>query len=210
MTGAGTGLLFSPWLWLAMPLIVSVDAVLPIVPGDELVMAAAAVADGDLRYIVLVLLTAGIGAFVGDQFAYAVGRARLRRGGDAVLGPRRQKAMDLARGALAKGGMSALIAARFLPGGRTAVNMLAGRLGYPRPQFRAATLVGATISVSYAMTVGTLAGRLVEDSPLLVALGGMALGASVPLIVGVPARVVREVRRRRHAGEATATATVEA
>ncbi|WP_424641073.1 DedA family protein [Embleya sp. AB8] len=206
MTGAGTGLLVSPWLWLVMPLVVSVDAVLPIVPGDELVMAAAAVADGDLRYLALVLLTAGIGAFVGDQCAYGVGRARLRRGGDAVLGPRRQKAMDLARNALAKGGMAALIAARFLPGGRTAVNMLAGRLGYPRPRFRAATLVGALISVSYAMTIGTLAGHVVEDSPLLVALGGMALGASVPLIVGIPARVVRAARRRRDAGEATTTA----
>ncbi|WP_406280198.1 DedA family protein [Embleya sp. NBC_00896] len=203
MTGAGTGLLFSPWLWLVMPLSVFVDALLPIVPGDELVMAAGAVADGDIRYILLVFVTAGIGAFIGDQCAYAVGRARLRRGGDAVLGPRRQKAMDLARAALAKGGMSALIAARFLPGGRTAVNMLAGRLGYPRPQFQAATLVGATISVSYAMAIGTLAGRLVQDSPLFVALGGMALGASVPLIVGVPARVVRVVRRRRGTAEST-------
>ncbi|MYW06582.1 VTT domain-containing protein [Streptomyces sp. SID3343] len=206
MTGAGTGLLFSPWLWLVMPLIVSIDAVIPIVPGDELVMAAGAVADGDIRYILLVLLTAGAGAFIGDQAAYAVGRARLRRGGDAVLGPRRQKAMDLARGALAKGGMSALVAARFLPGGRTAVNMLAGRLGYPRPQFRAATLVGATVSVSYAITIGTVAGHIVQDSPLFVALGGMALGASVPLIVGVPARVVRGLRRRRHATEATVEA----
>lgn len=203
MTGAGTGLLFSPWLWLVMPLIVSADAVIPIIPGDELVMAAGAVSDGDFRYILLVLVTAGVGAFIGDQCAYAVGRARLRRGGDTVLGPRRQKAMDLARGALAKGGMSALVAARFLPGGRTAVNMLAGRLGYPRPQFRAATLVGATVSVSYAITVGTLAGHFVQDSPLFVALGGMALGASVPLIVGVPARVVREVRRRRVAADAT-------
>ena len=203
MTGAGTGLLFSPWLWLVMPLIVSVDSLVPIVPGDELVMAAGAVADGDFRYILLVLVTAGVGAFIGDQCAYAVGRARLRRGGDAVLGPRRQKAMDLARGALAKGGMSALIAARFLPGGRTAVNMLAGRLGYPRPQFQAATLVGATVSVSYAITIGTLAGHIVQDSPLFVALGGMALGASVPLLVGVPARVVREARRRRVEADAT-------
>jgi len=203
VTGAGTGLLFSPWLWLVMPLIVSVDSLVPIVPGDELVMAAGAVADGDFRYILLVLVTAGVGAFIGDQCAYAVGRARLRRGGDAVLGPRRQKAMDLARGALAKGGMSALIAARFLPGGRTAVNMLAGRLGYPRPQFQAATLVGATVSVSYAITIGTLAGHIVQDSPLFVALGGMALGASVPLLVGVPARVVREARRRRVEADAT-------
>jgi membrane protein DedA with SNARE-associated domain len=206
MTGIGTGLLISPWFWLVLPATVSVDAVLPVVPGDELVMAAGAVSDGNIGYLGLVLLLAALGAFAGDQLAYAVGRARLRKGGSVVLGPRRQKAFELAGRALARGGMPALVAARFLPGGRTAVNVLAGRLGYPPMQFRAATLVGASISVSYALTLGTVAGHLVDDSPLFVALGGMLLGASVPVLVGIPARIVKVVRRRRLADTETAVA----
>lgn len=202
MTAAGTGLLFSPWLWAVLPLIVCVDSIVPVVPGDELVMAASAVGRDHLGYLVLVLVLAASGAFVGDQCAYAVGRAKLRRGGDMTLGPRRQKAFDLAERALNRGGMPALVAARFLPGGRTAVNILAGRIGYPSRHFRAATAVGAVISVSYALTLGALAGQFVHDSPLFVAGCGMALGASVPLLVGIPARIVRVVRQRRSAAHA--------
>ncbi|WP_436770647.1 DedA family protein [Yinghuangia sp. YIM S09857] len=201
MTAAGTGLLFSPWLWLVLPLTVCADSVVPVIPGDELVMAASAVGRGNFGYLALVLLLAAVGAFVGDQCAYAVGRAGLRRGGDVTLGPRRQKAFDLAERALNRGGMAALVAARFLPGGRTAVNILAGRVGYPPRQFRTATLVGAGISVSYALTIGALAGEYVHDSPLFVVVCGMLLGASVPLLVGIPARIVRAVRRRRGGGE---------
>lgn len=197
MSAAGTGLLFSPWLWFVMPVVVCADSVVPVIPGDELVMAAAAVGRGNYGYLALVLVLAAIAAFIGDQCAYAVGRAGLRRGGDMTLGPRRQKAFDLAERALNRGGMAALVAARFLPGGRTAVNILAGRVGYPPRQFRAATLVGAAISVSYAMTLGTLAGKFVHDSPIIVAACGVALGASVPLLVGIPARIVSVVRRRR-------------
>lgn len=212
MTAAGTGLLFSPWLWLVLPLTVCADSVVPVIPGDELVMASSAVGRGNFGYMALVLVLAAVGAFVGDQCAYAVGRAGLRRGGDMTLGPRRQKAFDLAERALNRGGMAALVAARFLPGGRTAVNILAGRVGYPPRQFRAATLVGAGISVSYALTLGALAGKYVHDSPLFVAVCGMLLGASVPLLVGIPARIVRVVRRRRGAAaeEAVAEAGAEA
>ncbi|WTW93258.1 VTT domain-containing protein [Streptomycetaceae bacterium NBC_01309] len=212
MTAAGTGLLFSPWLWLVLPLTVCADSVVPVIPGDELVMASSAVGRGNFGYMALVLVLAAVGAFVGDQCAYAVGRAGLRRGGDMTLGPRRQKAFDLAERALNRGGMAALVAARFLPGGRTAVNILAGRVGYPPRQFRAATLVGAGISVSYALTLGALAGKYVHDSPLFVAVCGMLLGASVPLLVGIPARIVKVVRRRRGAAaeEAVAEAGAEA
>jgi membrane protein DedA with SNARE-associated domain len=126
----------------------------------------------------------------------------LRRGGAITLGPRRQKAFDLAERALNRGGMTALVAARFLPGGRTSVNILAGRVGYPPRQFRAATLVGATVSTCYAVTLGTLAGQFVHDSPIVVAGCGMLLGASVPVLLGIPARIVSIVRRRRT--EATA------
>lgn len=197
MTAAGTGLLFSPWLWLVLPLTVCADSVVPVIPGDELVMAASAVGHGDFGYLVLVLVLAVAGAFVGDQCAYAVGRAGLRRSGDVTLGPRRQKAFGLAERALNRGGMAALVVARFLPGGRTAVNILAGRIGYPPRQFRVATLVGAGISVSYALTLGALAGEFVHDSPLVVVACGMALGASVPLWVQIPRRILRSVRRRR-------------
>jgi membrane-associated protein len=200
VTAAGTGLLFSPWLWLVLPLTVCADSVVPVIPGDELVMASAAVGRGNFGYLALVLILAAVGAFVGDQCAYAVGRAGLRRGGDMTLGPRRQKAFDLAERALNKGGMATLVATRFLPGGRTAVNILAGRVGYPPRQFRAATMVGAMVSVSYALTLGALAGKYVHDSPIFVALGGMLLGASVPLLVGIPARIVKVCRRRRIAG----------
>lgn len=201
MTAAGTGLLFSPWLWLVLPLTVCADSVVPVIPGDELVMASSAVGRGNFGYLALVLVLAAVGAFVGDQCAYAVGRAGLRRGGDMTLGPRRQKAFDLAERALNRGGMAALVAARFLPGGRTAVNILAGRVGYPPRQFRAATLVGAAISVSYALTLGALAGKYVHDSPIFVAVCGMLLGASVPLLVGIPARIVKVMRRRREAAQ---------
>lgn len=210
MTAAGTGLLFSPWLWLVLPLTVCADSVVPIVPGDELVMAAAAVGRENLGYLALVLILAAVGAFIGDQAAYAVGRAGMRRGGDMTLGPRRRKAFDLAERALNRGGMAALVASRFLPGGRTAVNILAGRIGYPLRQFRAATLVGAAISVSYALTIGALAGQFVHDSPIFVAVCGMLLGASVPLLVGIPARIVKVWRRRRLAGAEPAAAEVSA
>lgn len=71
--------------------------------------------------------------------------------------------------------MPLTIVCRFIPGGRTAVTLSCGLIGYQRRRFVIATAVAAVIWALYAFFAGRLGGKAFEDKPwagLLVAFGG--------------------------------------
>jgi membrane protein DedA with SNARE-associated domain len=82
---------------------------------------------------------------------------------------------------LGRFGTRIIIVCRFIPGGRTAVTVTCGIVGYPRRGFVPATAVAGIIWAGYAYFLGRLGGKAFEDRPwigLLLALGA-ALAASV-------------------------------
>ena len=71
----------SGWAYAVVFLVAFLDAILPVVPSETVVITAGVVAaGGDLRLGLIIVMAAG-GAFAGDNFAYFPGRrygARVR------------------------------------------------------------------------------------------------------------------------------------
>ncbi|UPL12278.1 DedA family protein [Microbacterium sufflavum] len=184
----------SPWLYLVLFAVTVIDGFFPPVPSETVLVAAAAVAastgDGDL---LLLGLVAAVGAAIGDNLAFLIGRrlgtsrfAWMRR-------PRVVTAFAYAQRALARRSATLILGARYIPVGRVAVNMSAGALGFPWRRFLPLSLIaGASWSV-FSLAIGLLAGAWIKDQPLLSAL----LGIGVALVIGVVIDRIAAARRRR-------------
>ena len=108
------------------------DAVLPLFPAETVVITAAVLASRGRLEIGLVVLAATVGAMIGDNCAYALGRSGLRRVVSRLLGSERnQRRLAWGRRQLQQRGAWIIIIARFIPGGRTATTYIAGTLGMP-------------------------------------------------------------------------------
>jgi len=167
----------SPWVYLALFSVATIDGFFPPVPSEPVVIALAALSvSAGTPNLGLVLLVATAGAFAGDLIAYAVGsRIDLRRI-RILQNPRGQRAVSGARHALARRGTSLILAARFVPVGRMAVNLTAGAIGYPRRRFVGLTALAAVTWSLYSVAIGLLAGAWVQDRPLVAIAVGVAGG----------------------------------
>jgi membrane-associated protein len=154
----------------------ALDALIPALPSETAVIALGVATAGrsDPRIAALIALAA-FGAFLGDNVVYLVGR----RFGPAIsrrvfAGERGARRRAWAERSLARYGARIIVACRFIPGGRTAVMLTCGLVGYPRRRFVAATACAGVIWASYAFFIGRLGGKAFEDRPwagLLLALG---------------------------------------
>ena len=75
----------SPWTYVLLVAVVAGDAVMPVLPGETMVIAAAVLAAQGHLNIVLVVVAAALGALLGDNAAYGIGHSGLRRVADRVL-----------------------------------------------------------------------------------------------------------------------------
>jgi membrane protein DedA with SNARE-associated domain len=189
----------SSWTYALIAAIVAGDAVLPLLPGETAVLTGAILAhDGDLAIALVVLVSAG-GALLGDATSYLLGRVfgdrAVRR---LARGERARGRVTWAREQLRRRGTGVVIAARFIPGGRTATTLAAGTLQMPWQRFLAADAVGASLWSCYAAALGWFGGRAFSDSfwkPLALAL---AIGAAF----GAIAELLRRLHEHRtHAGQ---------
>jgi membrane protein DedA with SNARE-associated domain len=155
--------------YLLIALLVALDAVLPIVPAEAAVLGGAAlVARGQLELWPLLAATA-VGAFAGDLASYRAGRLVgppvLRR----LARPRTRAALDRALGWLTRRGAVVLIAARFVPGGRTASTLAAGLLGLPARLVAGCAAIGAVLWSGYLIALGYAGSRLLPVPPYALA-----------------------------------------
>ncbi len=124
-----------------------------------------------------------MGAFIGDQVAYLIGskvdvhRLRLFRGQQG------ERALAWAEHALAHRGSSFILAARYIPIGRVAVNMSAGALGYPRRRFMGLSALACVTWAVYGVAIGVGAGAWLHDHPVVAVVVGVCVGAVVGLLI---------------------------
>lgn len=185
----------TPWIYLLMFGLAVVDGFFPPVPSETVViaLAATAVAVGTPN-LALVLLVAAAGAFTGDQVAYWIGsRVNVRRV-RFMQGQRAQRTLDAAARALDQRGGSYIIAARYIPVGRVAVNMMAGTVGYPRRRFVPLAALAATTWTLYSAGIGIGAGAWLNGHPVLAILVGVVGGVLIGVVVD---RTIHLVVRRR-------------
>ncbi|MCG2800256.1 MAG: DedA family protein [Cellulomonas sp.] len=176
---AGTG-----WVYLAMYLFATIDGFFPPIPSESVVIALTAVSlstgQPALGWLVL---AAAAGAFTGDQIAYQIGTKVNVRSLRLFRSATGQRALDRAEHALAERGASYVIAARYIPVGRVAVNMTAGALRYERRRFIAVDAVASVMWAVYSAAIGATAGALLGDNSLLAVVVGVCGGVVIGFVV---------------------------
>ena len=176
----------SAWVYAVVFLVAFLDAMVPVVPSEGVIVAAAVLAAQGRSSPAAVLGAAALGALAGDGASYGVGRRTHRRRGE-LQGRRARRAVGWARGLLERHGPGTLIVARFVPGGRTATTFTAGFVGMAPLPFVAGVAAGAALWATQATAVGYLGGRVFEDN-LVLALG---LGLGSGLLVALAVELVR-------------------
>jgi membrane protein DedA with SNARE-associated domain len=189
----------SPLSYLIAFVLPCLDAVLPVVPSETVLIAlgVATAGSADPR-IFLLLLCAAVGAWVGDNLSYLIGWrfgpwATRRFFAEGSKGAARR---DWAERSLRRFGMGLIVVCRFVPGGRTAVTLCCGLLRYSWRRFGVATAVAAVIWVAYAFLAGRLGGKAFGDKPLV----GFAVAFGGVLVLSGLVEVIRRLRGRRGLG----------
>jgi len=191
-------LVTSPWVYGVIFLVAALDGLVPIVPSEATVITAGVFAAAGEPNIVFVIAAACGGAMAGDHTSYAIGHA----GGPNVIrripeGTRRATTFQRVRRLLENHGGVALLVARYIPGGRTAVTLTTGAIGYPLRRFTPLDALACLSWAGYTGLLGYLGGSAFEDHPLQ----GLALGFGIALAVaGLVELVQRLLHRRRSAG----------
>lgn len=190
-----TDTMTSPWVYPALFLLAWLDGFLPAFPSESAVIVAGVFAAHGAPSVPLAALCAALGAFAGDHTSYLIGRlagARLIRR-LARPGTRRAAAVDWASRALVRRGGLILVAARYVPGGRTTVTVTAGTVGLPLRRFTPFAALAAITWGTYGTLVGYFGGVAFEDDPLR----GVLLGLGMALGVTAVVEVARFLLRRR-------------
>lgn len=174
----------SPWALLVMFLLTVFDALLPPVPSESLVITLAAfgAATGAPNLLVLALVVA-VGAWCGDNLTYVLARRSGLHKVAHTTRPRLKRSFAFAEQELGRRGGSLIVAGRFIPTGRLAINVTAAAVGFPHRRFMGFSGVGATSWTIYNITLGALAGTWVHDNPLLGALIGIVVAVGLALLV---------------------------
>ncbi len=155
--------------------------------------------------LALVIAAGAIGAFLGDNTAYLIGRRM-----SATIGrwssrkPKRAARLEWADRQIRQRGGLLLITARFIPGGRSVLTISSGITRQPHPWFAGWVAVAAVIWATYAALLGYVGGKAFEDDHTKAFL--LAFAAAFTLTVTI--EVVRHMRARRAAkrdAEAAAT-----
>jgi membrane protein DedA with SNARE-associated domain len=189
----------SPLSYLIAILIPALDAIFPVLPSETAVIALGVATSGssDPR-IALLIACAALGAFLGDNLCYLIGRRFgpwvERRFFSSEKGRRRR---EWAEHSLERFGTQIIIVCRFIPGGRTAVTLSCGLIGFSRRRFVTATAIAAVIWALYAFFLGRLGGQVFEDRPwlgFLVAFGGTLV---VTALIEAGRRIYGKIRASR-------------
>ena len=183
----------SGWAYVIILALAFLDSFFPVVPSETGVITGGVLAaSGDLS-IELVLVAAAAGAFAGDNFTYGLGKVfgdRLSR--KLFRGKRAQRTLSWAQRTLEERGTTLIIAARFIPGGRTATTFTCGLTGYPWRRFLFLTFVAGIGWALYAGLLGYFGGKTFKDQEWK----GLLVAFAIAGTVAVTVEVVRHLRSR--------------
>jgi membrane-associated protein len=181
------------WFLLIILVIAFLDSVVPVVPSETAVIMGGVAAGAGNQNLALVIVCGAIGAFLGDNFAYIIGRRfspRINR--RAEHRPKLAKRLDWARNQIRARGGPLLVTARFIPGGRTALTITSGLTHQPQRWFASWIGLAAVIWASYAGGLGFIFGNRFKDNHTAAFL--LAFGAALSITIVI--EVVRHIRSK--------------
>ena len=181
----------SAWAYAIVVGLVALDALLPLVPGEAVVITAAVLAaDGELS-VALVGAAALVGSFTGDNATYGVGAGVGERAARRMLrGDRGRRMLGWAARQLDVRGSAVIVTARFVPGGRTATNITAGTLALRWRRFATAAGIAALLWSAYVTGLGYVGGTTFRDEEWK----AIALSLAVALLVAAGGELTRRLR----------------
>ena len=188
----------SHWFYAIIAAIALLDSIIPIVPSETAVILGGIAAGQHQLNIWIVIGAGAVGAVMGDNIAYAIGK----RFSERIQGwynkkPKRARKLAWATNQLRTRGGSLLLTARFIPGGRTIITLTSGITNQKRWKFVFFVLVACSLWAGYAAGLGYLFGDRFEKgskTALLVALG-------VALSLTVLIEIIRRKFRRSKGAE---------
>jgi membrane protein DedA with SNARE-associated domain len=184
----------SGWAYGIVFVLAVLDALLPVVPSETVVITAGVVAAAGGLNLALIIAAAACGAFAGDNAAFFIGRRFGGRATDRFFrGEKGRRSVKWAGSQLTERGGELIVVARFIPGGRTAVTLSAGTLGYPWRRFAVFDAAAALIWAAYATLLGYFGGKTFEGA----AWKGLLLALTVAFALAGTTEVVRRYRQRR-------------
>lgn len=169
------------WVIPMVSLFCLIDGFFLFLPSETAIVALAAIAarSGEPN-IWLLILGASIGAVIGDNIAYLLGRKLGTTRFGWMRRPRGAQAFARAGKELEKRGAILIFTARYIPVGRIAVNFTAGATYFPWRSFVLLDGIAVVTWAGYSVAVGTFAGRWVHDNPLL----GIGIAITFALVMG--------------------------
>lgn len=172
----------SPVTYLIVFVACATDVLFPLIPSETIVITASVLAaQGELLIVGIVPLVA-LGAFLGDNISYWLGR----KIGDPIAkrlfkGRKGQARLRWAEQALRRRGIVLIGIGRFIPGGRTATTFAAGTLEMPYRNFLFADAIAACIWAVYISMLGFLGGETFKNSLWLPLAASLACAMAVAL-----------------------------
>ncbi|MGN5239620.1 MULTISPECIES: VTT domain-containing protein [unclassified Rhodococcus (in: high G+C Gram-positive bacteria)] len=170
------------WVYPLLFFVCIIDGFFPPVPSETILVTLASLSGSTGKpYLWAVIPLAALGAIVGDNIAYTIGRKVGTERFGWMRKPRARAAFAWARKGLDKRGAAIIITARYVPIGRIAVNMTAGATRYPRKKFVPLTIIGGITWAVYSSMMGRLVGGFFHEQPLL----GAAVSICVAVLLGI-------------------------
>jgi len=156
-----------------------------------MMIAAGVLAANDDLILPLVILAGALGSLLGDNASYGVGATLGRRAERRFFSSERgRRRVEWARRQLRERGAVIIVAARFIPAGRTATTFSAGALEMPWRRFVAIDAVAAGLWAVYIALLGYFGGATFEEDlwkPLLAA-------SAVAVLVATAGELVRRAK----------------
>jgi membrane protein DedA with SNARE-associated domain len=213
------------WAYLALFGFLTIDAMVPVVPIQAIMITSGALTVyGDLD-LPLVILIGAAGMFAGDSIAFLLGRSTGHVGRGWLTGriallrarcgpkhdddhPREQSrtrraAVRFTRG-LRRPGPLVLLLCRFVPGGRMAAGFNAGRTGYPVKLFVLYDGAAALCWAGYGGLVGHVGGTAITQSAWRL----FAIAATAAIVFGTAGWILALFGGRKEAEQELTTAAL--
>jgi len=206
------------WAYLALFGFLTVDAMIPVVPTQAIMITSGALTVYGNLNLALVVAIGALGMFTGDSIAFVLGRSTGQVGRGWLngrlhalrdrCGPQhdedhvreesrtRRAAARFTRG-LRRPGPLVLLLCRFVPGGRMAAGFHAGRTGYPIKLFLLYDGAAAVAWATYGGLVGHVGGTAITQSAWRL----FAIAATAALVFGTAGWILALFGGRKEAEE---------
>lgn len=171
-----------------------IDGFFPTVPSESVLVSLGALARDGYGPVWWGIVIAGwLGALCGDHIAYWIGAALGRSRLAFLRGEKMQAMIDAAQKQLESRAFTLFMTARFIPLGRTAVNIAAGTCAFPRRHFTRDIAVATGVWALYPVGIGMIAGAWFHAHPL----AGVGVAFVVALALSfVGERLAHAVQRK--------------